>query len=146
MTWVFILTLKNLYGIQSFKLTNFPPGNIEFYHNSAKFSGILKHKKKYDLSFNLLNYSSHQNLVLLIPDSFWFHQWPGYYKAKQTLLLLILLWEVWTLSQEIGLVHELDWPDCLDTKMLTGYLLSQLCCFLIFSSVCLFTCPYSFPD
>ena len=40
MTWVFILTLKVLYVIQSFKLTKLPPENIDFYYNSTQYSEL----------------------------------------------------------------------------------------------------------
>ena len=76
----------------------------------------------------------HLIVVLFLLNSYWFHQWPGFCKPKQPL-------EKWRLTLEISLVHVLDWQKCMGTC-----LLSQVCCSLIFSSVCFFPCPYFFTD
>ena len=88
----------------------------------------------------------HQNVVLLLLDSYRFHQWPGFHKPKQVPLLLMWLWGIWRLCLEIGSVHVLYWTKRLGTKILTGCLLSRASCSLIFSSVCFFPCLYSFTD
>ena len=56
------------------------------------------------------------------------------------------LWKEGRLSLEIGLFHVLDGAKCLGTKILTGSLLSRVCCSLTFCGGRFFSCPYSLPE
>ena len=114
---------------------SFLQGSLTFIttrHSFLKFGNIRK-VMSYLSTLSMI--PCHKNVVFLLLNSYWFHQWPGFHKPKQVPWLLIWLWKVWCLSQKIGSVHVLDRPKCLGAKMLTRCHLSQLYCSQIFNSV-----------
>ena len=104
--------------------------NITTQHKFLKFENIMK----------ILTYIStlytvhcHQNVALLLLNSYWFHQWPGFHKRKQVPFLLMWLWEVGRLSLEIGLVHVLDWENWMSVVSRVLFPDFQQCLFILLS-------------